>query len=64
LEALIVNNNVQPTQWSFSSRNVSGNMAELTGSVTLTGNRAGSVRVTLTQSGNNWLVAGFNLNEK
>lgn len=63
LQAIIVDNNVQPTGWTFSSRETSGSMAELKGSVTFTGGRAGSVRVTLSQVGNNWLVAGFNLRE-
>ena len=64
LERLIKNGRVEPTAWTFSSRNVQNNEAELTGTATFTGNRQGTVRVTLGQAGGKWQVIGFNLREQ
>jgi hypothetical protein len=64
LETRVKNGKVQPTQWSFSSRNISGDQAQLDGSVTFVGNKEGTVRLTLTQVGGEWKVVGFNLREK
>ncbi len=64
LEALIKRGTGQPTAWSFSSRNVTNDQGELSGSVTFTGNREGIVRLSLTQVGGEWKIIGFNLSEK
>lgn len=64
LERLIKNANVVPTAWTFTSRNIEGDTGELTGTATFTGNRQGTVRVTLGQSGGTWQVIGFNLRER
>jgi len=64
LERIIKDGKVQPTEWSFNSRNVSGDQAQLDGSATFTGDRDGTVTLVLAQSGNDWKVAGFNLQEK
>lgn len=64
LEELIQSNNVQPTEWSFTSRNTSGDQAELSGSVTFTGKRSGTVRLVLEKVGNDWKVSGFHLKEE
>lgn len=60
----IKNGKVEPTAWSFSSRNISNDTGELTGTVTFTGNREGTVSLVLTQVGGEWKIAGFNLKEK
>jgi len=64
LEELIQNGNVQPTKWSFTSRNTSGDQAELTGSVTFTGERNGTVQLVLEKVGSEWRVSGFHLKEE
>lgn len=64
LERLVKNGRVEPTGWTFTSRNVENNVAQLTGTATFTGNRQGTVRVTLNQIGNDWKVVGFNLKEQ
>lgn len=64
LERLIKNGRVEPTAWTFTSRNIEGDSGELTGTATFTGNRQGTVRVTLNQSGGTWQVVGFNLREQ
>ncbi len=64
LETRVKNAKVQPTAWSFSSRNVSGSEAQLDGSVTFVGNREGTVRLVLQQIGSEWKISGFNLREK
>lgn len=64
LRALIEDADVRPTKWSFTSRNVSGDEAELTGDVTFTNNREGTVELVLFKIDGNWRVAGFNLTEK
>ncbi|MBM3129545.1 MAG: hypothetical protein FJ009_13080 [Chloroflexi bacterium] len=60
----IRNGKVEPTAWSFSSRNISNDTGELTGTVTFTGNREGTVRLVLAQVGGEWKISGFNLREK
>lgn len=64
LEQLIKGGNVQPTKWSFTSRNTSGDQAELTGSVTFTGERSGTVQLVLEKVGSEWKVSGFHLKEE
>lgn len=64
LERLIKNGRVEPTTWTFTSRDVEGDTAELNGSASFTGNRKGTVRVTLGQDGGKWRVIGFNLREQ
>jgi hypothetical protein len=63
LENLITQGRVQPVSWNFSSRNTSGNQAQLDGSATFSGNRNGTVRIVLEKSGNDWQIIGFNLKE-
>jgi len=64
LANLIRNARVQPTQWSYTSRNVSNDQGQLDGSVTFVGNREGTLQLVLTQIGGTWKIAGFNLREK
>ena len=64
LETLVKNGKVQPTQWNFTSRNTSGDDAQLEGTATFTGNREGTVSVVLAQAGGEWKIVGFNLKEK
>ncbi|MBI3914645.1 MAG: hypothetical protein HY327_10740 [Chloroflexi bacterium] len=64
LETLVKNGKVQPTEWTFASRDISGDSGQLDGTVKFTGNREGTVRVVLAQVGGAWKVTGFNLKEK
>ena len=64
LQTLIKNAQVQPTQWSFSSRNITNDVGELDGSVTFANNREGTVRLVLGKAGSDWKITGFNLKPK
>ena len=64
LENLIENGKVQPVKWSFNSRSVNNDEAELEGTVTMKGNREGNVSLSLVNAGGEWQVIGFNLKEK
>jgi hypothetical protein len=64
LERLIKNGGVEPTAWTFSSRNIQNNEAQLSGTATFTGNRQGTVRITLNQINGEWKVVDFNLREQ
>ena len=64
MQTRITNGRVQPTQWSFSSRNINNDTAQLDGTVTFTGNREGNVTLVLAQVGGEWKISGFNLKEK
>lgn len=64
LDTRIKNGRVQPTTWSFSSRNIQNDTGQLDGTVTFTGNREGTVRLVLAQVGGEWKISGFNLKEK
>jgi hypothetical protein len=63
LKAMIENNNVKPTAWNFSSRNINNADGLIEGSVTMAGNRQGSLRLELIKSGNDWKIIGFNFKE-
>jgi len=64
LEQVVKNGRVEPTAWSFTSRQVAGDQAELTGNVTFTGNRTGTVEVVLATDGQEWKVIGFHMKEE
>jgi hypothetical protein len=64
LDTRIKNGRVQPTAWSFSSRNIENDTGQLEGTVTFAGNREGTVRLVLAQVGGEWKISGFNLREK
>lgn len=64
LANLIRNARVQPTQWSYASRNIANNQGQLDGSVTFVNNREGTLQLVLTQVGGTWKIAGFRLREK
>ncbi len=64
LQAMIESGNVRPTQWSFSSRSISGEEGTLDGSVTFNGNREGAMHLELAKAGSDWKIIGFNLKEK
>ncbi len=64
LQELIENGDAQPSQWSFTSRNISGDTGQLDGNVTLTGDRPGTVIIKLVKVGDAWKINGFNLKEK
>jgi len=61
LQQLVTNGKVQPASWSFSSRNVNGNSAQLDGTATFANGTQGTVRIVLAQNGSVWQVVGFNL---
>jgi hypothetical protein len=64
LANLIRNANVRPSQWSYSSRNITSDQGQLEGSVTFVGNREGTLQLVLIQVGGTWKIAGFRLREK
>lgn len=57
-----VTQQLRPSEWSWSSRNINNDMGQVEGSVTFSDGRSGHARVTLQRSGSEWKVAGFNLN--
>jgi len=60
LRTNIEGNGLQPEKWSFNSTNVTGSNATLQGSVTFMGSgRQGTVKISLTHSGDRWLVSDF-----
>jgi hypothetical protein len=63
LQRLVENGKARPTVWSFSSRNVNNNQAELSGTVTMVG-AEGTVSLSLIQVGDAWKVNGFDLKPK
>ena len=62
LEERITSANRKPTSWSFASRNINNDRGEVSGTATFADNVAGTVSIVLTKSGNDWKIAGFNLN--
>ena len=60
----IKNGKVEPTAWTFTSRDVKNDTGQLDGTVTFTGNREGNVTLVLAQVGGEWKISGFNLKEK
>ena len=64
LEKLVTNGNAQPEKWSYSSRQITGDQGTLTGSVDLTGNRPGTLNLSLVKVSGSWKISGFNLTEK
>jgi hypothetical protein len=60
----IKNGKVEPTAWTFSSRDINNDTGQLDGTVTFTGNREGTVRLVLTQVGGEWKISAFSLKEK
>ena len=63
LKNLIENGQVQPVSWNYNSRQANNDEGLLEGTVTMKGNRQGTLRIELVQKGNNWQVIGFNLKE-
>jgi hypothetical protein len=61
LEDWFKSNGIEPVEWSYSSRNVSGDTAELIGSLTLTGGQEAAMTVILINVGDDWRVHGFHL---
>lgn len=51
----------QPARWSFTSRNVSNNQGNLSGTTTYKDGTSGTVDMVLTQVGNDWKVAGVSM---
>lgn len=51
----------QIASWSFTSRNISNNQGSLSGTATYTNGDTGPVEMSLIQVGNEWKVAGINL---
>ncbi len=63
LEQMIEKGKVHPVKWSFSSRSIENDTGELDGSATFTGNREGTVQLSLQKAGSDWKIIAFNLQE-
>lgn len=61
LQTLVEAGSATPASWSFNSRQVSGNTATLSGSMTFANGQSGQVDLTLLNSGSSWLLTSFNL---
>ena len=61
LEDWFKSNGIEPVEWSYSSRSVSGSNAELLGSLTLTGGQESTMSVVLIKVGDEWRIHGFHL---
>jgi hypothetical protein len=64
LGELITRGNSQPTKWTINSRNVSGDRADLSGNVTFTGDREGTLALVLFKNGEVWQVDAFQMKLK
>ena len=61
LEDWFKSNGIEPVAWSYSSRSVSGDTAELIGSLTLTGGQEAAMSIFLINVGDAWRIDGFHL---
>ena len=61
LQSLVEAGSATPATWSFNSRQVSGNIATLSGNMTFENGQSGQVDLTLINSGSSWLLTSFNL---
>ena len=61
LQLLVEAGSATPATWSFNSRQVSGNTATLSGNMTFESGQSGQVDLTLSSSGDSWLLTSFNL---
>lgn len=61
LQTLVEGGSATPSTWSFTSREVSGNTATLSGSMTFENGNSGQVDLTLANSGSSWLLTSFYL---
>lgn len=63
LKKMMENGKAQPTQWTFTERNVNNNEGHLEGTVTMLSGQ-GTVTLDLVKSGDAWKVIAFNLKPK
>lgn len=61
LQSLVEAGSATPASWSFSSRQVNGNNATLSGDMTFENGQSGQVDLTLINSDGSWLLTSFNL---
>lgn len=59
LEDWFKSDGIEPVEWSYSSRNVPGDTAELIGSLTVTGGQEATMTVVLINVGDDWQVQAF-----
>ncbi len=64
LETRIKDGNVEVVDWHLTSRSVTNDQAELSGDVTFTGDRTGTVSLVAQKIGSDWRIAGFHLKEE
>ena len=57
----ITDGRAQPTSFTVSNTNLNNDRLEITGTANFTGGRTGNFELVITKSGNDWKVAGFNL---
>ncbi len=62
LRRMVESGKAQPSNWTFTTRNVDNDEGHLEGSVTMKGG-AGTVTIDLVKVGNDWKVIAFNLEE-
>ncbi|MBI5650678.1 MAG: hypothetical protein HZC40_09585 [Chloroflexi bacterium] len=63
LKRAVESGKAQPTKWSFTSRNVENNEAQLEGTVSMVGGD-GDVSIRLLNTGGAWQIVAFNLKAK
>jgi len=61
LETMITQQQVEPVEWSYSSRNIENNEGELAGSVTFANKTTGSLSFVLRKTEGTWKIRGFRL---
>jgi hypothetical protein len=61
LERSARSNNVRPTSWNFTSRNIEGDEGRLEGTAQLEDGREATVRLALDRVGDDWKVSGFQI---
>jgi hypothetical protein len=64
LGALLETNDAVPDDWSFTSRNVENDQAQLLGTGTFSGGREADIEIVLDKVDGEWLVSGFHFNWK
>ncbi len=64
LRALIEDSDAAPVKWTFTSRNIRNDQAQLLGTGSFGGGQEADIEIVLNKEGNAWLVSGFHFEWK
>lgn len=63
LEELITGQQVEPVEWSYSSRSIENSEGELAGTATFANKKTGTLSLVLRKVEGEWMIRGFHLKE-